>query len=1566
MTKANWDIFRAKFRNHQSEFEWLCYLLICREFGRAFGIFRYKNQAAIETDPIEKDGDVIGWQAKFYDTTLTGHEDELNATLERAKKNYPDMTKLILYTNQEWAQTKGSEPKGKKEVEGKAKSLGIQLEWRTAGFFESPFVSIENEIIARHFFSSGRTSIDMMDDLRAHADNVLSEIQTCISFGSQSIEIDRSKAFEEIESSSGQALIISGVAGVGKTAIIKKYYNRLKGEQPFCIFKATEFELGRVDELFGGYTFRDFLEIHKDEKEKIILIDSAEKLLYLRNTDPLKEFLSGVTKEGWKIIFTTRDSYLEDLNFQFFEIYKIIPVNINIQDLKPDELTALAGQYRFTLPKEGRLLELIRNPFYLNEYLKSYENNEVINYADFKQRLWDRVIKKSKPAREQCFLRLTRERINSGQFFVNPDCESQLLDDELKGDGVLGYESPHGYFITHDIYEEWALEKIIEVEFGRKENNAGFFQEIGNSLPMRRALRTWVSEELSSGSGEIKPFIEEVLKDDGIKPYWKEEILISILLSDYSKRFFEIFENELLDNGQELLKRLTFLLRIACKEVDDDFFRSIGVKTPDWLSFQYVFTKPKGSGWEDLIKFAFEHLSKIGIQNISFILPVIHDWTAKFKDGETTRLSSLIALQFYQWAIQEEVYFSDRDAESRLLQTILYGASEIKGELEKIVEEVVRNKWKHHRDPYYALSKTILAKPEGAGVSRVIPASVLQLADLFWRAEPERGHYGHSPTGVEQYYDMEDDHLEYSPASSYQTPVYWLLQHSLQETIDFILKFTNEATESFAKSDFAKHEVEEVEVFIEKGKPIRQYISDRLWCTYRGTQVAPDVLQSMHMALEKFFLERGAKADPKTLTGWLLYLVRNSRSASISGVVASIVLAYPEKTIEAARVLFRTKEFFFYDTRRWMLDQTQKSSLQSLRDNFGGIPEKRVHEDERLEACDFKHRKSSLENLFLEYQLFKSEGVTEVESEGQRQALWEILDDYYKELPDPSQESDSDKTWRIFLARVDVRKMKPSAEETEGGVVLKLNPELSPELREYSEKSVERSSEPMKYTPLRMWAHYKSRGDERYRQYDQYEKDPRAALAEVQEIISKIGAAGEEFQLFNYSIPAEVCSALVSHHLDALSDGDRAFCKDIVLGAASLPGRDNYQYQISDGVQPAISALPVLFDGFPGEREHIKSILLLTLFNDYPVDMAGTSFNAIPTAAIHRLWEAHFADAQSLLLGYLLLKPKYEELRERIRHENYKKGVHEISEAQVIERFLEENEENLQRFLRNKTTMADLESIGELDLYILKTAFQLIPLRTENGEHRAIAQTIVAAFAAKLLSDKDREDEVDYSVEHDFLKKLVYLVLSSPDNGMQDLLNPFLDHFNGSEAIAELFKEFISAEDSLDSYDNFWKVWGAFMEEVIELCKKGDGYLYIDDILKSYLFAETPWKDSAKEWHTFKEKDKDFFRTMSERTGHCRSTLYAISKLLNGLGSTYLDDGIHWVSGMLKKNKNLVSEKLDTNTVYYLENVARRYIYKNREKIRKINQLKQDVMIVLDSLILRGSVIAYMLRENVL
>ena len=63
----NWNSFNSQFSNREQwAFENMAYFLFCSENDCPIGGFRYKNQPGIETEPFEKEGKIIGFQAKYY------------------------------------------------------------------------------------------------------------------------------------------------------------------------------------------------------------------------------------------------------------------------------------------------------------------------------------------------------------------------------------------------------------------------------------------------------------------------------------------------------------------------------------------------------------------------------------------------------------------------------------------------------------------------------------------------------------------------------------------------------------------------------------------------------------------------------------------------------------------------------------------------------------------------------------------------------------------------------------------------------------------------------------------------------------------------------------------------------------------------------------------------------------------------------------------------------------------------------------------------------------------------------------------------------------------------------------------------------------------------------------------------------------------------------------------------------------------------------------------------------------------------------------------------------------
>ena len=163
-----------------------------------------------------------------------------------------------------------------------------------------------------------------------------------------------------------------------------------------------------------------------------------------------------------------------------------------------------------------------------------------------------------------------------------------------------------------------------------------------------------------------------------------------MLLSDYAESFFQMFEKKLLEDNEKLLMRVIFMLRIACKGIDEDILRLLGLQNTPGLTLKTVFTMPKGKGWEIAINFLYQHKEVYGLRNMNIILPLLSDWNNKHKEGETTRKASLIGLYYYEKIFAEGgLRYSSRNEEDVLLKTILQGAQEIKPELASIFDEVI-------------------------------------------------------------------------------------------------------------------------------------------------------------------------------------------------------------------------------------------------------------------------------------------------------------------------------------------------------------------------------------------------------------------------------------------------------------------------------------------------------------------------------------------------------------------------------------------------------------------------------------------------------------------------------------------------------------------------------------------------------------------------------------------------------------------------------------------------------------------------------------------------------------
>lgn len=1574
MIKPNWDIFKAKFSdNPQFHFEWFCYLLFCKETNNKFGIFRYKNQSAIETNPVDIDGHCLGFQSKFYGTTLTSNKAELIGTLIKAKRDYPKLTKLLLYTNQEWGQAypqtnnptkKAKKPAAQKEIEKKANQLGIVLEWRTTSYFESPYVSQVCADLSKYFFISDNSLLGLISTQESHTQSILKNIKQSISFNGNEISIERTNVIHSLKETTSQVSIVCGKGGVGKTAEIKKFYKESSETQPIFAFKANEFEVDKLDDLTKGWSIEDFLSFFGDCEDKVLVIDSAEKLMDLNNQEPIKEFIDLSVALGWRIIFTTRDHYFDDLNHLCIDVLDVIPNKLYVSELTEEELDELACRYSFKLPNDSRLRSLLKLPFYLNAFLKFYdgETKQPLDLTRFKEHLWNKKIKSGYIKREKIFSELALQRANSGKFYLSVVSEDLDAAYALSKDEVLGKKGT-SFFISHDIYEEWALEKFIDITFQNKLSTIEFFTSIGQSLAIRRSFRSWISEQLFANEEEIKPFIENAIDDDAIEPIWKDELITAILLSDYSSIFFDNFESELLQNNLELLQRINFILRITCKEIDNSMLNLLGLKQSDIA----YFTIPKGAGWSAFINFIFDKKDNIGLVNFKAFIPVLNEWNSSVKQGETTRKASLLCLEYYRWLESEDSYIGRGKFIDSVIKTIAYGANEIKVELALVIDEICGLQKESKNIPYEHLAKLILKELDGLHIAKALPDKTLELANFCWLKVHQLDHYSRRNREAEHIFGVADDSdFNYHPESAFQTPIFNLLRFSLKATVDFILDFINRITlnlvNHYGEEKFCTHEL------IIDDITNKIYVDQHLWGAYRGAANTPNIIKSILMALEKFLLENAEHFTGDNLEAWLKYILKNTNSSAICGVITSIVLANKDQLFNVAKILFEVKEFIQFDTTRLIFDSQHKGQLEMLGDMTGGIQHGKMYHNERIKACDAEHRTNSLESLCLYYQLFGRKGVIEeVEVQNRQKAIWELLDRYYDELA-VDKDSEASKLWRMSLARMDRRKMDITTEKVKDKIAINFNPELDADLKDMSESHQEKQQQDYKFFPLNLWARHKIEKKEDCKKYEQYEFDPNQVISDLKNLFEKLideeNPPSENFVHFNRATHIYASAALIKYYHTELCEDDLSFCLSIIEDCLKQLFNYDYRYQISDGMDACFTVISDLFVISPENIPIYKVMLIAGLMRADSITMMGSQrFSAFAIMAIVELWKDFDKDVQAIFWGYLTLFPLYIELIGTIRKEDFERKQFDTDLSGLWQRLFEDNEEILKFVETNNIVKLSNVDNSKLDLHAKSVAIYILP--NDSRKWALDSFKWLANTSVDTIFGDDRSNSNDYQSRHDFIKKFAIYILSSQPSDIPELVKPFVDNFNSSEGVADLLEEIILVQDGQISHENFWMIWNLFKPKVIQLAQDGHFRHRFDNVIKNYLFALRWWKKDAKNWHTFKDKHARFFNEMAGKLSNCPSTLFSFSMLLNGMGNRFAPQGVAWIAKIIKSNRDLSKSNLEDDTFYYLNSYMRKYLYRERSQVRRSPELMSNTLIILDFLIEQGEVSGYLMRESI-
>jgi len=1551
--ELNWNNFKAKYDGReQKSFELLSYVLFCKEMGQRYGIFRYRNQTGVETNTVTSNGEEVGFQAKFYETNVSQNKKDIIDSIIKAKNKNPQIRKIYLYLNKELSESSTDnkiKPKYQEEIEQTAKDNTIQVIWRVPSHFERQLIEPENQWLYEHYFSLNKDIIDFINEIAIHTNNNLASIKTEIKFNDLIIKIQRKNIIEQIHKDLASPIptIIVGKGGCGKTAIIKDCLTDLNC--PLFLFKAYEFNnktnVNDVFLPFGQYHFSDFLEAFKNESLKVVVIDSAEKLADIENTDTFQYFINNLIQNNWKIIFTTREAYLDDLRSLINELSNKIPSSITVPILSTSELNKLSQKFNFELPEDEKLCEILTIPFYLSDYLNIINNKNLL-YKDFQSLLWQKQIMKDEYRRnnlhlrrEQAFLELIKQKSTTNSFYVNIHSADNEALEALCNDEIIKYDNKqYGYFITHDIYEEWGLEKFIDKSYKLNDSNVeAFLNTIGNSLPIRRSFRNWLSDKLYDNTSNIQTLISAILPNNKIENFWKDEIVVSIMLSSYAHKFFEEYKSLLLQNNQELLLRVIFMLRIACKTIDYNLLKMLAINKKEWIDLEYVLTMPKGDGWEYAIKFVYENIEFTNKQHVNVIVPFLQDWVLKNKNGKATKYSGKIALYYLN---NLKLYNKDLDS---VIKIILQSAYEISSELENITDELISGTKIHE---YTQLAKTILEYPlESANTIIKFPDKIFNLIKKEWflSKEPKDNYFGIPVTKeVEENFGLKKYSFDYFPSSAFQTPILLLLKNYFLKTLDFIISIINETTELYANSELAKKydNVEKVAVTINSENTIEQYCSERLWDMYRGHSVTPYSLQSMLMALERVLLEIAEEKDKKFIEPILFKLLQNTNSAAITAVIASVVTAQPDKLYNIAKFLFQSWEFIHQDLRRKI---KEKSTF-----NLGGFGTDKIYKDEREKSNKLPHREKSLEDVALYYQLCNIEKCS-VDINTRRTDLAAIWDILYSNLPDTKKQTEKDFSIRYSLARIDYRKLeidKIIEDKQSKQTLLTFKTKEEPDLDKKRNEHQHKHQEKMKHIALTVWAEnkYKNEATDNNKIYDD---NPHLAFEEMNEIL-KENNPSEDFRLFYHAVPAYVSAVLLEKYTQALTKSELEICKNILLDYARMPINLNYNFQYSDGVQPAIEMLNHIIEIHPKDTQTVEILLIFALFS-------WKEIRKYAIKCLAKLWNTNFDIANLVWLTYLKFKPEYDKFCQNASKLKYNNKLKEI-DKEYKRLFIK-----IKNILKKEISYKDID-LSLLDYEGLVVGFQILPNGSSYIEHKEFCSEIIQKFT--IIFDKDFDyNETNYrEVISQFSNKLAYYLLKLPIDKIDKFIEPILLKKHLKKDFSEFLLDLSVIQDEEKEYEKFWYIWILLYEKIKNIVNTSR--YAPKEIIENYLLAGYIMNyGNTKSWHSLKKENIEFYYNIANDIGKSSETLYSIARVFNGIASNYIEDGIKILHLLVTQN---IYSEIESNTIYYIENIVRNYYTLNKQQIKTDTKLKNIIIDILTFLVNNGSVFGYMLREQIL
>jgi hypothetical protein len=174
----------------------------------------------------------------------------------------------------------------------------------------------------------------------------------------------------------------------------------------------------------------------------------------------------------------------------------------------------------------------------------------------------------------------------------------------------------------------------------------------------------------------------------------------------------------------------------------------------------------------------------------------------------------------------------------------------------------------------------------------------------------------------------------------------------------------------------------------------------------------------------------------------------------------------------------------------------------------------------------------------------------------------------------------------------------------------------------------------------------------------------------------------------------------------------------------------------------------------------------------------------------------------------------------------------------------------------------------------------------------------------------------------------------------------------------------INIEDRQPNTELFWRLWELFADKIryAEWLPGVDNEYPSGGEMVSAIFLGTYWKDDVHHWRSL---DGHAWRIhkLFEDLPASSTILDNYVRFLYSIGRQSLPEAFVRIANRIKSGEP-VHLLRDSNTVFMLEILLRRYVYGSPLELKRRNDLREAVLYLLDVLIERGSSAAFRMRDD--